>query len=388
MERFALRGRRRGVRAAVVLAVAAIAVVTVAAVVGMVRATSGTSGARIVESGDWTSIPTDAAGLGDASHFSSVATAGDAVLLAGATGSGGDSRAAMWRSTDGLTWSSVTVPRESGRVAAVAARGSTVLAVGATGPDTQAGTARFVWRSDDGGAHWTTVTSGDDVFGPPAPEMGRPATIGLLWHDGYWVAYGLGSDGYEGVWTSRDGATWNQISLDGYAGSATVISAPDGDLLGYWGNIVWRSTDDPTRWTSGTGLTLPPDLLLTVIAPGMDVAFGDHIETHGQPTPLLRSSDAGRTWSIDDRFLQQNPDAIVSTVIRLDGTYVAAGTSGDLSAPRPDAWVSSDGATWTAMPSELRGEPAEALRLMVHTGTTTLLLGATASLDRYYLLTH
>jgi hypothetical protein len=157
----------------------------------------------------------------------------------------------------------------------------------------------------------------------------------------------------------------------------------DGHLFGYWVTTGWYSTDGNV-WDPQVTLSVPGRWLLQAVAPGARVAFGDNLDRHGLPTPLLRSNDDGRTWSVDPSFLAQFPDATVLTVTRAGGLWIAAGWSGTPN--HPDAWVSTDLGQWQALPTSLHGTPGGMLSLVGVVGDRIVLLGTAPELDRYYTL--
>lgn len=321
----------------------------------------------------WTAVSTVTAGLGTGATFNAIASVGDAVVLVGATPNGSTSRPAIWRSTNGTSWTSATLPTSTGTVATVASHGDELVAIG------KGDTDWFVWRSVDRGTTWNATAQGPDVFGTPAPQMGRPSVDGVLWHNGRWVAYGAGSDGYEGVWVSESAAQWSQVQLDGSAGSAKIVPDNEGNLYAFWSTTVWRSTD-ALHWTLGVQAETPTGLFLRDVAPGATVAVGQQVDRHGQPTPLLRSNDNGAQWQIDQSF----PDTQVQTITRTSDAWVATGTSND---QRPDALVSTDGQNWTRLPDTQRGTQGGVLNLVAQLARRTIILGAAPGLDRYYIAT-
>lgn len=335
----------------------------------------------IVTDSSWALHPTEVAGLERGTSFSALATSARTFLLAGArpVGVAGRSRAAIWHSADGDRWTRAEVPARSGRVLAIAANRDYALAVG-TEDDSVSG---FVWRSDDDGRRWRAVAAGRELFGDPAPAMGRPFVAGLRFAHGRWVASGGASDGYAGLWTSRDGIEWDQV-LDAArgrpAGSIDLVDGGRGRLFGFWSTVGWYSTD-ATTWSSPTELSVPEPLFLRTVAPGATVAFGGDVNRQAVPTPLLRSRDDGETWFVAPAFLAQLPGASVRTVTRHDGLWIAAGSTGT---DDPDAWVSTDLSEWHAMPTALRRAPGAALSLVGAVRGRVVLFGADSELDRYY----
>ena len=335
----------------------------------------------------WSLVPKAAAGLDADASFAALASNGDALLLAGERPTaGGSVRAAIWRSTDGVQWTASAHPPTTGTVTAVAVDGETALATGGTG---RGGESDFVWRSDDGGASWTEVAGGKGVFGAPASEMGRPNVTGLLRHDGWWVASGGRSDGYAAIWVSRDGARWRQVLGPNEAGSASVVPGRAGSLLASWGRIAWF-TRDVTRWGAPQAVSVPGRSYVSSVARGATTAVAENLDRHAQPTPLLRSTDGGRTWREDTNFLATFADARVASINRAGGLWVGAGASGTSDpsgAPNHvDVWISSDLETWTPLPNELYGGAGGILSLVAAVDGRVVVVGTAGELDRYYTI--
>jgi hypothetical protein len=324
------------------------------------------------------------AGLGAGTSLAAVANTGHSLLAAGARPSGParNWRASIWYSTNGISWTRARVPQTPGEVTAIATDGNRALAVGTD----SSGPSNFVWRSEDGGRHWTAIATGARIFGRPAPEMGRPFVSGLRSDHGTWIASGGASSGYAAIWTSDDGVRWDQV-LDtanvSTAGSVDITGTADGSLFAYWVTAGWYSADGRS-WATPVALSVPDRWFLRTVAPGVAVAFGSGLDHYSLPTPLLRSRDDGRTWTLDPTFLEAFPDASVLTVARTDGLWVAAGTSGQPN--HPDAWVSSDLANWYPLPASLYGAPGGTLGLVGVVGDRVVLLGTAPELDRYYTL--
>ncbi len=290
-------------------------------------------------------------------------------------------RATIWRSDDGLRWTESSHPTTPGSVTAIAIDGEAGLAAGGTG---RGGESDFVWRSDDGGASWTKVASGSGVFGTPAPEMGRPNVSGLLRHGGWWVASGGRSDGYAAIWLSRDGTRWRQVLGPNQAGAASIVEGRAGSLLASWVTTAWF-TRDPTRWGAPQAVSVPDRSYVSSVARGAAAAVGDNLDRHGLPTPLLRSTDGGRTWSEDERFLATFGDARVASINRAGGLWIAAGASGTPS--HVDAWISSDRQTWTPLPDQLYGGAGSMLSLVAAIDRRIVVVGTAPELDHYYVVT-
>jgi hypothetical protein len=365
--------RRRAAR----LGVLVVAVALVAGAVAMGRASTterpsldeGLPAGTTTAEG-WASIPKAAAGFDAEAAPLAMASNGNAIVVAGEQAG----RMAIWRSLDGLHWSPAELPAHAGSLRAIGLDGSDGLALGTT----ERGPTDVVYRTQDGGETWRAI-GGEDPFGPAAPSMGRPSVDGVRRIGDRWVAWGGSSRGDAGIWTSPDGTVWRQELGDNGAGAATVVPTADG-YLAHWVTTIWRSRDGRT-WSDAPEARLAAGLLLSQVAPGATLAFGDHGAEHGLPTPLLESQDGGDNWTEDTSFLDRYPDAHVLGVDRLEGRWVAAGWADD----HPDVWTSADGKTWQPLPRQLRGGPGGTLQLIAAVRGHTVVLGTAPELDRFYV---
>jgi hypothetical protein len=370
--------RRRRTGAALILAV----VVALAVSVGVAVANHTTTPAVSTHgqrSPRWDVISKQDAGIGRWSTLDAVASNGDVALLAGAVQVGNGWRVALWRSTDGVHWSQSSHPQPQGEISAVALHGSDALAIGSKD------TGNVIWRSADGGRSWHLVSGERDRFGPDASHMGRPFVSRLTWFAGWWVAAGGASDGYAGVWVSRDGTTWRQTLSSHESGSVNVVPGRDGVLLAYVFNSIW-STTDPTRWGSPTRWSVPDRMYLGSLADGGDVALAFSFDRHDQPTPLLRADAARRRFVGVPGLPADVPNASGWTVQRVRDLWIVAGWR-DQPNQHPAAWVSDDLVHWDALPKRLEGAPGGVLSLVARVGHRIVILGTAPELDRFYTLT-
>ncbi len=349
----------------------------------------------------WAAIPKESAGLGAGTQLQAMTSDGAGLLLAGEKPDGDRRATAIWRSDDGVHWAEAASPPTRASVTALGANDDTALAVG-----TPTGGNAFVWRSRDGGRNWEEIARGD-VFGKPVPNSRPSASVsGLLWRDGWWIAYGGAADGYEGIWISRDGTRWRLVLDSRSSGSVGgIVDTSDGSLLAYGVGargepstieIGWV-TKDPTSWGTAVPLITPNRYYLSSVAPGARVAVGQSIDRHDAPRLLLRSTNGGRTWTEDRTFRSIFPTAWAWTATRSGGLDVLAGTTAtqmDQSGP-PAAWLSAGGSSWSTIPAALGAPtpsppsipqvpPAGALGLVASVGHRIVMMGFDAQLDRFY----
>jgi hypothetical protein len=164
--------------------------------------------------------------------------------------------AAVWRSTDGLTWQADdgTGPFAGGRIWGLAVDRDTVVAVGTRGDPNYGPAAAWRWTSASG---WQRARIGPDASG--AMRAVAATTAGF-------VAVGLnGHDNGAAAWMSRDGLTWTAVADQpafhyfSYAvRMQSVVVGPAGLVAGGWrsdaGNgsaLAWSSADGAS-WVGPT----------------------------------------------------------------------------------------------------------------------------------------
>ncbi len=154
----------------------------------------------------------------DAQLMASVTQGGPGLVAVGLDGSGGDFDAAAWVSADGSSWE--RVPHDESSLGGVnfqamqdvTSSGSRLTAVGA---DTSGGDFdAAAWFSDDGRS-WTRVTHDEELFGGPNEQDINTVAVG---GPGF-VAAGFDESDVFGdrdvaIWTSRDGEEWVRVPHD------------------------------------------------------------------------------------------------------------------------------------------------------------------------------
>jgi hypothetical protein len=164
---------------------------------------------------DWTRIDDNAVlgGPGGQAMYS-VVGGGPGLVAVGYDFLGGELDAAVWTSSDGLTWSRVPPDGavfggpSSQEMRSVAVGGPGLVAVGNDYADISADAA--VWTSSDG-LTWRRVPHDEAVFGGPGNQemlgvaIGSPGLAAVGRDDS-------GQDGDAAVWASADGLTWSRVS--------------------------------------------------------------------------------------------------------------------------------------------------------------------------------
>jgi hypothetical protein len=194
------------------------------------------------------------------SQLNAVTVTGQGFVAVGSAGT----RAAVWLSPTGRTWSLVTVPQPAGAASAqldfAAANGTTVAAAGIE--VTAAGRrVPFAAVSANGGTTWTL----DQLPSPPAAGNGAGAAaavtaLAAAGH-GFTAAGTYGTPGRQDVviWTlatrAAPGTAWTAASPDGMglAGAGehaiTALTAAGSTLTGV-GYIATPAAEEPTLWQS------------------------------------------------------------------------------------------------------------------------------------------
>ncbi len=217
----------------------------------------------------WSRVPHDNAVFGSEGDQSmnSVTVGGPGLVAVGSVGSGGDSDAAVWTSTDGITWSRVPDDEAAvlgGRLSQlmldVTVGGPGLVVVGSEGSFSNSEAA--VWTSPDG-VTWSRVPHDDAVFGGRFSQAMVSVTVG---------GPGLVAVGWDGpfselrlrravVWTSPDGITWSRVPDDD-----TVFGGegdqPMFDVTPAGPGLVAVGHDEPPR--SFAGATTAPQGLAAV----------------------------------------------------------------------------------------------------------------------------
>lgn len=218
--------------------------------------------------------------------------------------------------------------------------------------------ARFI-RSRDGRS-WESV---------PAPARGMEVETGSVDSGVLWVVGRLGSsaDPKRGIWTTRDGATWQRIAnvdgLDFGPGRVDEISPARNGWLALarrWVNAeaqegLMLTSADGARWTTApypavqglsgiVGLVSDGDRWLLAIQTGTDPTDSS--------LQALTSED-GLEWTsrLVATLEQGGPDRNTSSGDDVgwgEQGFVITGTRHEGEFPHPLAWHSSDAQTWTS----------------------------------------
>ncbi len=201
-------------------------------------------------------------------------------------------RAAVWNSSDGLTWARITPDAavfQDGNIFSIVRYGSGFVAVGSVCEGSDGCQHRAAaWVSGDGQT-WTRSLIGDtDLFAVATWDRGL-------------IAVG------PHVWTSVDGSTWTEFATPfnatvlgdsqltdvvdvgagvlvvGRGASVPVVDPNDPNDIGYTTPLAWF-TEDGTTWTDLSS-ALPGDMsLLSVEATASQVFAVTRGCTVGQPT--------------------------------------------------------------------------------------------------------
>jgi hypothetical protein len=269
--------------------------------------------------------------------------------------------AAAWTSADGRRWDRVVdLPAaDDTPLAAVAARGSTVVAVG------RHGTAPAVWASADS-LHWQEaqlpVASGvaSDVAGP---VQAAAVAGGSDFAVGGWAGAPNAVPSAR-FWVSPDARHWTVATLapaEKLDSRVVAIAAARGRFVAVGetgpegsptGSAAWWS-DDGRRWSRVPPATLPPDATLEAVgaAPTGFVAVGSSV---ARDRAVVWLSSDGRHWSP-----AADQPAFHHFGLKLRMRGVAAGGPGlvvvgaslfGTQFGTASVWVSADGTVWQQVP--------------------------------------
>ncbi len=267
-----------------------------------------------------------------------------------------DWNGALWRSTDGMTWTRIdgvppVAPNEAKGLSGVIQTADGFLAWGGGGARYSEGGFSVIWTSSDGvawveTARWTGFLVKVLVGGPGFVGVGSEAGLDNL--------YGALA------WSSADGTTWNDsppVPGDGGTGMLDVVSTPTGFVAiggsrgddGWTRGIAWRSQDGIT-WTVASEGELDGALSKALVTGGQLIAGGsitvDPINGGLERPAILVSSDAS-TWTTS---YARNCCGYVTDLIAVDDGLLA---SYRFWVPEGASGValirSRDGATWDEM---------------------------------------
>ncbi len=171
--------------------------------------------------------------------------------------------AAVWRSSDGLTWQRDDDKGvfAGGRIWAMAAMGDTIVALGTVGDVIYGPAGAWRWTAADGWKRAQILPDGGGAMAAVTVGPNGFIAVGKNAKD-------LGAE----VWTSTDGLVWQAVA-DQPAfhynlqplRMQSIVSSTDGYLVGGWrsdvakgSGVVWRSTDglswsDPEWQTTFSG---------------------------------------------------------------------------------------------------------------------------------------
>ncbi len=331
---------------------------------------STTSTTVAPQASGWIQVASDRSVFGGSADqvVVSIVEGGPGLVAVGRDGNDGALNAAVWTSSNGIDWARVpdddTVFGGSGSQAmfGVAASESGLVAVGydASGGDADAA----VWTSSDG-ITWTRVTHDESVFGGADDQDMLSITAGGPGFVAVGDDYASGeSDG--AVWTSPDGVTWKRVTGAALGGVDTQIiesvAAAGDDLVavGYeysgsdWDGVVWTSSDGAT-WTRAAdpGSVLAGsnnEALLGVTAGGPGLIAVGYDDANGDWDTRVWTSADGSEWTLlpaDPAVFGGSGDQQIAKVVEGGPGFVAVGRESTGNGSDAIVWVSSDGIEWT-----------------------------------------
>jgi len=332
----------------------------------------------------WVRIPHDEGVFGRGRGMESVAVWEGGLVAVGWANSGDDRDAAVWTSSNGVTWSRVLGNEGvfggpgSREMESVAAWEGGLVAVGwdlSDGDNVQSGA---VWTSSDG-VTWSRVLGDEGVFGDPNSQWMESVAA---WEGGLvavgWELSGNSPDTAEvdgAVWISSNGVTWSRVPDDeGVFGQMNSVAVWEGGLVAVGAELSRNTTNtaevdvNGAVWTSSNGVTwsrVPDDegvfggpdsqgMESVAVWEGGLVAVGWDDSGDDRDAAVWTSSD-GVAWSrvVGDEGVFGGPDSqrIVGVAAREAG-LVAVGW--DDSGDDRDAavWTSSDGVSWSRVPDD------------------------------------
>jgi hypothetical protein len=311
-----------------------------------------------------------------------LAVGADGVFAAGSEGDGAATAAAVWASTDGITWQTEKAATAfSGNgdhtISSLVSLGTGFVAAG--GVRSGQSWSPASWISPNGDS-WSQAS-----LDFPMPSGPRPDTAGTEVNalastttapasattaTGTLAAVG-GSPTEQRLWTSTDGTSWSSVALPPAAAAAADWRAGKVATDGTTTIVVDDATgeprvlvDRPQGWTEVTSTpgpfgaprpTATPVRLLSTASSMVLVAQvnqpGQALGTETTGAAVFTSTD-GRTWAPADTSAFTGAD--VTDLTAVSGGLVAVGGAAPLTSTLPSgptgarAWTSTDGRAWTA----------------------------------------
>ena len=280
-----------------------------------------------VSSLSWSRVARDDAVLGREGDQSmnSVLSGGPGLVAVGEDDSDGDPDAAVWTSSDGITWS--RVPHDEAvfggeddqSMSSLIAGGPGLVAVGADGTNLRGRNIdAAVWTSIDG-ITWLRVPHEDAIFGGAGDQVincvvaGGPGLVAV-------GSETIRFDVDAAVWTSSDGITWSRVPHD---------------------EPVFGGTHD--------------QMMLSVTAGGPGLVAVGSAGQGGDHDAIVWTSPDGLTWSRvahDEAVFGGESIQVMHDVTVIDGSLLALGLDGPFDASSAAAWTSSDGISWSRVPHD------------------------------------
>jgi hypothetical protein len=209
----------------------------------------------------WTRVPQDTSTFGDSGVIADFVSHEGVLLGSGMSCTDGECAPAIWRTTDGLTWSRIPFSVEPAVVGPLAAGPDGVIAFGSAQVVDEEGFADDVWAgaawTSPDGLGWTRLALDPTVFGDGETAFMSPTDV--THGPAGFVAVGWEGDAAF-VWVSSDGTAWERVG-DGSpaladASMTAVIATPTGYVAA---GPEWvlpgepTPTQPPILWTSSDG---------------------------------------------------------------------------------------------------------------------------------------
>lgn len=249
---------------------------------------------------------------------------------------------------DGRSWSVAEVPVAPGQVTGIAKLGDKWIAVGNGLPDVRSG---FIWDSVDGRT-WRLVQT-----------MENAALYDVTATDTAVLAAGARLDAEmnatASAWSSTDGTTWEQATVEGSAGASMgSIATTPGGFAATGDRPLGAARPFWTATTAASWAALENDLndqLLPsdIVAWGEQYALVGASGKSGDQHPFVAFSTDGRAWK---RTNFSTNEGYASAVTVANEQLVVAGIDAD----RLTLWSLSDG-VWTTNTYEPSGASISAL---------------------------
>ncbi len=208
-----------------------------------------------------------------------------------------------------------------------------------------------VWKTTDGGVHWTVLTDNLGSISSGAIEI-DPVNPNILYYGTGELNYSADSQYGDGIYKSTDaGSSWTKIAtaatIGSYISKLIVHPSTTNIVLCSSRNGIFRSTDAGLSWS----LKLSNNISSMEIDPSNPLILYAATGSGASPSNVYKSTDNGLTWAVINNGIPTTVGRIQLAVASAIPSHIyasVANTSGTLNGLYR---TTNSGANWTLMNS-------------------------------------